>query len=700
MSVDQRDQVEVDTRPRRVLSMRLIVSAAAAGLVALSVIGVGGVAEKNNREMLMSEVEARLLLEASNLANLSADALLDDFPELTLNPVVSDIQEKRSSLAIVAVLDHQDAIKGHADVRMYDMKLAVLDSLAPVETTLTLDETEVFLGNDDLLVAAVDVRLADGQRVGRAVVGLRRGTIEALVTRARRQMIMVSAALLGVGLLVSILLMRALMRPIATLRKGLERIGQGDLDSPMRLNDRTELGLLADTVDDMAARIRDSQRDMVEKERLAHEMDLARNIQLSLLPDTYTSAGDFVIEGSYQAAAEVGGDYFDVFELPNDLVGCIIADVAGKGLSGCLVTSMLAVLIRSLRDRYESPREMLVALENGLVDQLAPGVFVTAFYGILDAQNGVMTYASAAHSPLLIHRAATGEIETRETRGIPIGAVRGGMLGTTLVDDTITLDPGDFILQYTDGLNEAPHAETEEEFGFERVKTIINREVGHGRRSVLSALQNEVTRWSGDLPQSDDLTLLAISHEGATHRLAAEKLTALTSDEDLMNAMGEAPHLSLVADLEQLDAIGNWLPEIEGPRRLTDEERDLLETGLYEICANIVEHGYERDTDRILDLWWRCEGADVVHEDVDDGNDEIRGHFLIRDRGAPFDPKTWSPPDLKDRVTRMKGRGLGMLVVDKLVSDKTYLPGTAVGNLYLVRFNALLGSGNMEETNV
>ena len=137
---------------RRVVSMRLIVSGAAAALVTLCIIGVGAVSEKNTRELLASEVEARLLLEASNLAHLSSDALLDDFPELTLNPVVSEIQEKRPDLAVVTVLDHRGAIKGHADVRMYGMSLALLDSLTPVETSLELDAGEVFLGNDRLLV--------------------------------------------------------------------------------------------------------------------------------------------------------------------------------------------------------------------------------------------------------------------------------------------------------------------------------------------------------------------------------------------------------------------------------------------------------------------------------------------------------------------------------------------------------------------
>jgi len=683
------------TKARRVVSMRLIVSTTAAALVALCVIGVGAVSEKNTREMLVSEVEARLMLEASNLANLSADALLDDFPELTLNPVVTDIQEKRPDLVVVTVLDHQERIKGHADVRMHGKGLALLDSLAPVETRLELDAGEDFLGNGHLLVAAVDARHADGQRLGRAVVGLRRATLEALVMQARRQLLMVSAVLLGISLLASVLLMRQLLRPVDTLRKGLERIGHGDLNSPMHMNDRTELGLLADTVDDMAARIRDSQRDMVEKERLAHEMDLARDIQLSLLPKTHAVAGDFVIEGAYQAAAEVGGDFFDVFELPDGRFGCFIADVAGKGLGGCLVTSMMAVLTRSQRDRYASPRDLLIALEEGLVPQLAPGVFVTAFYGILDADSGVLSYASAAHSPLLVYRAENGAVERFETRGIPIGAVRGGALAATLQDEEIVLAPGDLALQYTDGLNEAPQAHTQEEFGFDRIVTAMTETSGAGRSKLLNALQMQTTRWCGHQPQSDDLTLLAISREGAVHKRVTDRLSGFSSDEDLLDNLLHALHLKLNADLDHMDEIGRWIETTPGLAGIPDEEKTLLETGLFEICANIAEHGYGGDTHRSLDIWWQPDAEAEVSGEAD--RSLLQGHFLIRDRGAPFDPSDWSPPDLEDKANRLKGRGLGMLVVDKLASDKTYLPGTAVGNLYLVRFRSLADSEKGEE---
>src|SRR5262249_12042993 len=166
--------------------------------------------------------------------------------------------------------------------------------------------------------------------------------------------------------------------------------------------DRTELGLLAGTVNDMAAALKRAQAEMLERERLAHEVELARQIQQSLLPSQPISAGPFDIRGDQLAANEVGGDYWDVLPLPDGRVGLAVADVAGKGVAGCLIMSMLSALLRAMRSTYLSPAAMLTALDERLCESLRPGVFVTMCYAVLDPATGRLTFASAGHNPLLL----------------------------------------------------------------------------------------------------------------------------------------------------------------------------------------------------------------------------------------------------------------------------------------------------------
>ena len=256
----------ISIRRRPVVGMRMILSLAVSVLVSITVIGVSWIAERNAREVLHLEMQTHLLLEARHLALLSADALLTDFPELTLCPVVRKMQEERGDLAIAVVLDHEDHVQGHADPRRIGQNWKRKENLKPLVTTIETGGGELVLGNEELILAKVPVRHVGGRRIGSAVVGLNRSHLEAMVTRARRELMLVTAALLAMVVLSTVFLMRRLLRPVAELQRGLERIGRGDLDTPMHLKDRTELGQLAETVNEMAMQVKDSQKAMLAKD--------------------------------------------------------------------------------------------------------------------------------------------------------------------------------------------------------------------------------------------------------------------------------------------------------------------------------------------------------------------------------------------------------------------------------------------------
>jgi len=256
----------ISIRRRPVVGMRMILSLAVSVLVSITVIGVSWIAERNAREVLHLEMQTHLLLEARHLALLSADALLTDFPELTLCPVVRKMQEERGDLAIAVVLDHEDHVQGHADPRRIGQNWKRKENLKPLVTTIETGGGELVLGNEELILAKVPVRHVGGRRIGSAVVGLNRSHLEAMVTRARRELMLVTAALLAMAVLSTVFLMRRLLRPVAELQRGLERIGRGDLDTPMHLKDRTELGQLAETVNEMAMQVKDSQKAMLAKD--------------------------------------------------------------------------------------------------------------------------------------------------------------------------------------------------------------------------------------------------------------------------------------------------------------------------------------------------------------------------------------------------------------------------------------------------
>ena len=229
----------------RVVSIRWIVSGAALAMTAAAVVGAGAVAEHNSRIALTHELESRLVLAARNLAMTSSRALLSDFPELTLAPILSEMASTQPEQAFAAVVDLSDEVRGHANARLLGQRFRLPESLRPRDAVTRLSADERMFGDDSLLVAEAPVLHPAGHRIGTAYVGFRRAYVEQVVTDARRTQLLVVALALAAGVVAIPLMLSVLLRPVGALRAGLERIGRGDLQSPVHLRDRTEFGLLA-----------------------------------------------------------------------------------------------------------------------------------------------------------------------------------------------------------------------------------------------------------------------------------------------------------------------------------------------------------------------------------------------------------------------------------------------------------------------
>jgi HD-GYP domain-containing protein (c-di-GMP phosphodiesterase class II) len=255
------------TTRRRTMSMKFMISLASVGLVCLAVAGIFGMTERNVQRALQREMETRLLLEARHLALLSADALLTDYPELTLCPIVSEMLQRRPDLARAVVLDHLGRIQGHPDVRRLGSQLTLLGTFTPHAALASMEDDEIILVNHDIMAARVPARHAGGQVVGSVLVAQDRHHITTALARNRQQVALLTVGLAAVAALVTLLVMGRLLAPLDALRAGLERIGRGDLDTPIRLRSRTELGLLAEAIDTMAADLKESQAETRAKEQ-------------------------------------------------------------------------------------------------------------------------------------------------------------------------------------------------------------------------------------------------------------------------------------------------------------------------------------------------------------------------------------------------------------------------------------------------
>ena len=674
-------------RPRRaVWSIRWIVACAAVVLTTLIVLGVSSFMEKRTRNVLAREIESRLLLQARNLALTSSGAIVTDYPELTLAPLVREMQARQPELALVVVLDRAGNIQGHSDVRLIGGPFTPPPRLLPVPTVAPLAPHEAMTGNAGILVATAPILNSAGEILGTALVGLSRAYVEEAMSQIRRQQFLILGGFLLAGAALSFALMSLLLRPLGALRAGIERIGRGDLSTPLRLADRTEFGLLAEEVNRMASALKKAQKEMVERERLAREMELAQQIQRSILPSGQTVAGEFVVHGGHWAAAEVGGDYYDVIPLPDGNIALAVADVAGKGLAGCLITAMLFSLLRALRSIHASPAELLAVLDERLSETLQRGSFVTMFYGELDSKSGRLIYSSAGHNPVLVYRAQTRRTEWHRSKGIPLGAIRGGAIRRTLEDSALDLSPGDVLVQFTDGVNETTDPAGREEFGFDRMEKVVLEAAPSGAREVLSRLHLEVEKWRGEGSPMDDETVLVVSREGVSKLgpgAPPSKAPALGLPEALERlaaARKSGSSIRLPASLDSLASIREWLGRSGALRGVSTGVADMLDLALYEVCANVVEHGYGENAERSLELWW-LPGAGPV-----DGA-APRGQFLILDQGRPFRADRSKETDYDDPAVRRRGRGFGLDIIHKTMTAVSYHPDTSAGNLTILEWD-------------
>ena len=677
--------------------MRLIVTTVTVVLIAAAVIGVGWISERNVRRVLTRELETRVVLESRNLAALSVSALLDEFPELVLHPVLRDMERERPDLALIFVVDHEGVVQGHADADQLGSNFNLDIGLQPVHPSVRLDAGETLSGNDEYVVISTPIRHSSGEVIGRAVVGLDRSHIDKLLADARRTQAILLLAVMGAAILLTPILISILLKPIGALRGGLERIGRGDLDFRLNISTMTEFGALSRSVNDMATRLKSAQLDLVEKERLDHEMQLARQIQRSLLPSESTRAANFFIAGAQRAADEVGGDYYDVFPLEDGRIGMVIADVAGKGLGGCMVTSMIAVLIRTLCPKRTSPTDLLVALHESLYGSLQPGTFITMFYGMLDPRSGRLTYASAGHNPVLHYMAANRDVRWHRSNGIPLGLMPGAVLQETLEDQAIDINSGDIVVQYTDGFHEAMN-ENGEEFGFDRMERLTRSFAVDGCERFMTRLQETVEDWERPLPASDDKTLLVVECDGSPVKELGEPNLGPTSVQrklmrDLWQRRGTRKHyFTAPAKLDALDRVGVWLRGCDFIKELSAEEQDRLEHGIYEIACNIAEHGCQLDAEKFIDFWWipgedDNEVLETRRVDLETAIDRVnRGYFLIRDHGEPPEADKWSMSDLRSKKVQEEGRGLGLRIIYRTFEEVEFHANTEMGNVTVMKF--------------
>lgn len=308
------------------------------------------------------------------------------------------------------------------------------------------------------------------------------------------------------------LIARSITRPLTSLASTSRTIAAGNFDLELpAVRSCDEIGILTNSFRSMVSSLKEYIRNLTEttaaKERIQSELQLATDIQASLLPRVFPPFPDrheFDIYALMKPAKEVGGDFYDFFFIDEKHLCFLVADVAGKGVPAALYMMVAKTLLKSEGRMLGDPGKILSNVNNMLSEDNRSCMFATVFLGVLDIATGSLLFANAGHNrPILIQSGKTDFLEANH------GIVLGALADSTFETMSITLAPGDTIFLYTDGVTEAMNI-SGDFFGDARLLAEIDRGSKSGADVLIQTLSEELGCFSAGAEQSDDITMLAV----------------------------------------------------------------------------------------------------------------------------------------------------------------------------------------------
>lgn len=388
---------------------------------------------------------------------------------------------------------------------------------------------------------------------------------------------------------------------------------------------------LEEMVDERTKELREAQTQLLERQRLQQEVELAAQVQKNLLPSKPPEFEGFDLCARALPARYVSGDLYDFF-LPSDTTcHIILADVSGKGIPAALLASTARTLMRAATAHDESPATILAHLNRSFYPDLASAEqFITLTVARLDVQTGNLCYASAGHTQTLCFQRTQRTCRKLSATGLPIGILED----VDFTEETLFLQPGDVVLFYSDGISEASNEEGEL-FGVDRLAHLVCAHANEEAESIAQRIIEAVEGFRSDGYRSDDVTLV------------------------ILKAQPRTVNFAYPADLDHLHRIISTISTAVAS--YGDDFAYQMELAASEIVTNIIKHSYAATSGQVR-------GA--IHLDLD------RVTVDLYDDGASFD---WAEVPAPDMGEPQVG-GYGLLIAEQTTDELTYVPGSPQGN--------------------
>lgn len=423
-----------------------------------------------------------------------------------------------------------------------------------------------------------------------------------------------------------------ILRRIQQMDTQLAKIMDGHLDTELHVEGYNEFNNLSDNINLAVGALRNYADDV--QHRIDSEMKFARDIQNSAVPTAFPVEKNYNIYAKMETAKEVGGDFYDYIKMNNGRIMVLVADVSGKGVPAALFMMRAKSLIKSLASTDLPLEEIVTITNNELCDENEQGIFVTAWIGILNPNNGELRYINAGHTNPLIKRNGKFEI-FKNNHNLVLAAFKDYKFKSEIT----YLQPGDDLVLYTDGVTEANN-NLKELYGEKRLLDLVNNANYFNAKQLLDEISDDVVKFADGEEQFDDMTMLILRFLGNTDKIVPE--TAIT--------LKARPTNATIAV--------NFVESILAKFELSPTFIARISICIDELFANIAFYAYPEN----------YIGEATI--EVDLRQDVL--YINLIDSGKPFDPTAPRKTNLSENIDERERGGLGIFIVKKTMDEMKY----------------------------
>ena len=476
-----------------------------------------------------------------------------------------------------------------------------------------------------------------------AVLCAQSDMLSGMMTLSRNLIVLALGGLLILFIFVAFIAGR-ITRPLRSLSVAAYAIGKGNLDYHIpRINTKDEVGVLTNVFSDMKESLKNHIAILTEttaaKERIERELQIAHDVQMSILPmlDSIPKSSEFDLFAFMSPAREVGGDMYDFFMTDENSLWLIIGDVSGKGIPAAFYMALTKTMLHMSALSNSTPGEVMTIVNNEICRNNPYSMFVTIFVARLNIKTGVILYSNAGHNPPAIVRKNDKLLLMDERIGPACGLTHGIKYGTR----RSRLLRGDTLFMFTDGVTESINTGgclfTEE-----RLNEVLVNAAELNPREIISRIKQIIEDFAKDMPQNDDISMLAVKYQGT----GSEAFHTKNS------------HIYIENDLDNIERIFAFITDFCKSCGIKEPIINDLDLIIEELFVNICKYAYSDNRTHQVFISLSFDGSEITFSLADDGNQ--------------FDPLAYNPQPYSRSIDEMHIGGEGVRIVKSLSDSISY----------------------------